>query len=57
MTSIGATVWPLVTYQAKPRQTSKPPSVTMKEGTFEEGDDDALEGADGRADREAAEQA
>ena len=30
--SSGATVWPLVTHQAAPRHTSKPPSVTMKEG-------------------------
>ncbi len=44
--SIGATVWPLVTSQVAPRQTSRPPSVTMKEGTLEEGDDEALEGAD-----------
>ena len=31
--SSGATVWPLVTHQAAPRQTSRPPSVTMKAGT------------------------
>ena len=30
--SIGATVCPLVTHQAAPRQISSPPSVTMKEG-------------------------
>ena len=30
--SIGATVWPVVTHQAAPRQTSRPPSVTMKDG-------------------------
>ncbi len=31
---MGATVWPLVTNQVAPRQTSRPPSVTMNEGTF-----------------------
>ena len=30
--SIGATVWPLVTHQAAPRHTRRPPSVTMKDG-------------------------
>ena len=32
--SMGATVRPLVTNQAAPRQTSRPPSVTMKDGTL-----------------------
>ena len=31
--SSGATVWPVVTHQAAPRQISRPPSVTMKEET------------------------
>ena len=31
--SSGATVCPLVTHQAAPRQTKRPPSVTMKAGT------------------------
>ena len=30
--SMGAMVWPVVTHQAAPRQTSRPPRVTMKEG-------------------------
>ena len=30
--SIGATVSPRITHQAAPRQTIRPPSVTMKDG-------------------------
>ena len=49
--SIGATVWPAVTHHAAPRQTSRPPSVTMKEGIAEIGDQPALEQPDGAADQ------
>ena len=37
-----------VTHQAAPRQTSRPPSVTMKDGIAEIGDDAALEHPDRR---------
>ena len=43
----------LVIHQAAPRQISRPPSVTMKDGHAEIADQPALEAADQRADDEA----
>ena len=33
MPSMGAIVWPCENWNARPRQTSRPPSVTMNDGT------------------------